>query len=649
MRTGNVVTTLIFIFLSINPTLAQERNDPKAGSIGTIFTLDDNKYGSPHVLSLDSTIDVYESVKGSNTRYLIAPQLLFDQEEIKQKVDKLGEENIALEIDINIFFYTDALMNEISNYVIAKEKIEDAEIGIIPHSFLFVNALFDAGEEQLIYAFPPLSAAQSNFKVTQRSSVEKSQLVTIKFSSIHQAKRFADKPNLYLKVLVSIPETVSSEISFNEYAFLNSQRFRELEGSASEIKRSKITNISTSSGFSLDIKPLKIGGGGGNSTTKTNVQHQRFVSSEFINSAINNYVTDSRLNIKCRHMDTKACDEKVNEFKEELKSLVKNSSTRHTFNIVKNQQQNEYNLIHGATNETIEGAAITQGAVLKAKQELSNENKEDKSFEFMSLFKGSKNKENKTQNKHDIDWELKGGEWVPVSLNMNLISADDLSDTLNYTRSQEVIGRTRSNQYIMINGTEASNLVLPVEPVKSIEEIHTFAQLKKYAEDRFEQIQPLVNAAIDDRAGPTKVTAPGLKKHFYEYINYASGGRRVPDKQRCQNVTPKVGFQAITSQKHSWTDMEKGTREITTYNSKSFYMRDQMPKVTENCWAAYNRKKNTGHCDGAGEGCQYYKGVTVIDCYVNDDWYEWNQEKIEKLTDPVEIELRRSNRFLCSP
>ncbi|KXI26779.1 hypothetical protein [Paraglaciecola hydrolytica] len=631
--------TVILLFLGA--AIGQEINSQ---NVGSNLQLDETKYDSAPILFLGKTVDIYKR----GDKYYITPQLLFDPLEIKNKVESLNTEQGTFEIDLEIFFYNNKLLHEISDHISRKEEIENPDIDFITHAFRMVFVQFPSSREDMIYSFPPISTFSKTIKITPNSEVERSETVSIRFENLREAQEFAERPSLYLQILVSVPETISSRIDFSEENFLRSNRFKDLHSSAKENKNTKVTNISSSNGFSLDIKPLKIGGGNGKSSTKVESEHHRLVSSKFIESSINTYIKENRLTIQCRHMEPNECNNLVQEFKDELKSVIHRASQNITFKLIENKKKQEYELFHEALKQPIEGASVTKGAVLKAKHDYHNELKDKKSFDYFKVFSASEENEQKSKTFNDVSWEIREGEWVPVSISLYVVSEESIREILSYTRTQEVISKVSSKQYIAIKGSPVDNLTLPVEPFDSIEDVNTFAQMKKYAENRIEKLPMLVDIAITERAGPKKVVLDHTESPFYYHdLRLAYSSVTEWKDIKCEAIPQKAGFITIYSNQARWVDGKN------SYQSEHYYMHQYgnapyVPQRIVSCLKNQNSKDRTSYCNSGGEGCRFPNGVVVVSCYLNDEWNDWNERKIASAATEEERNYRRSKEYRCS-
>jgi hypothetical protein len=365
----------------------------------------------------DERIAIY---KNSADQYFYQPLLLPDWEAYKEDIDTLctnpGNTEIQtarLKVETMRQSYEDELLEQL--------RANGHQLNLInPFPHAFFQVFVDFGDRSALISDEFLPTANSGLGIQIGTALPN----TVTFEVVG---RCDELNNLYKRR--TIQNSLSGQLFSQGFAystdfiqagavFSSNENIRtEVFGTESEEHR--VVNVSSSSGggFNLNLGFIAIGGSNSNTQVGTTQSDQRILSRDYLSRITTRYQAELKL---FAQGDPERTRNTVENFLSVLLNLLPNVSL--TFDKVSDQQ---WNLVNGAvTYATL--SALDMSEIQKAAPQSTNTSSNTNSATIPNSATVSSAQTGDFTVKNDITWQYDGENWIPTSVDLEIVSESDL-------------------------------------------------------------------------------------------------------------------------------------------------------------------------------------------------------------------------------
>ncbi|MGQ7854903.1 tail fiber protein [Pedobacter sp. WC2501] len=373
-------------------------------------------------------IAVYKNRSADRPAYFYTPLILVDWKDYKDSLDQIEEkvpddkkDKTIQEISI-VIQHSDPLVEAemISKIRDAQDLTNSSAVALNLLPFKFYKIYAKIGNKKVWLNEDDISMLTPDDNYTTQLTLIHERAYLLK-GTFNELKYFYNNSrtnliwaNLYSDGSPYSTTTVNSIATF----FNDSKNTKKIIGDEDKIQKSKIISSSSGGGFGISLGPLSVAGAQSDTVVSSETQIKRYLNRSYVSEVIRN--SKSELNI--------TIDGDVSKYTEIIKQFVDKlfENKQKIEAIVKIIDDKEIELMIDQINYASLTKENTE-TILKAKPVIDKNDDNKVEFTYGGISGKSDTKNNfKTQD--DIEWQLKGGDILPVKIDLFLFTESQLKD-----------------------------------------------------------------------------------------------------------------------------------------------------------------------------------------------------------------------------
>jgi len=419
MKTKSI---FLFILTFLSVALRAQQNP---GSNGTA-DLDVPNFVRVYGIDAIGGEQVETYANNSNPKqYFYNPLIIADWNNFQSQLLQYNgqNDNTSVKLLLKIYHYDQKVYDELKMLLERDEKVQNINLSNLPYSYYVLKARI--GDDYVIInpTDLPTFSTVGNFQTKHMITRERNYEIS---GSLKQLKEFyklrSSNDNLKGSLYIGGFEFSSDYVKGTADFATSSTIKKKLFGDETLIDNQVVKSSSSDGGLSLNLGPLKLGGGKVDSKVWTENEKKRILNRNYVSDLITNNQTEI-------HILSMGDADKVRATKDAIiKYLLQTVASQVTLEFQK-VSDNEYNLVKdNITYSTLKNDQVDKVLKSKPQQEITSSSEQSGSYGGVS---GS-NKDNITRkSSDDITWEYKGNEWIPTKVDMYILSEYQLKNSLS--------------------------------------------------------------------------------------------------------------------------------------------------------------------------------------------------------------------------
>lgn len=541
-----------------------------------------------NAFSLDNSfggikIGLYRSKDERN--YFYTPLIIANWEDFQTQLGEIKEDFKAkdelLELSLLINHSDKEIEKNIEAKIIAiengkriKEKKEsitttDISLNLLPFKFLKIYAKVGdtkqwLNEDDFIGITPEDNFTTQISMISERAYVIKGSFKQL-LNFFNNRRTNLIWANLFGDGSPYSTTTISAIATF----FNNTQNIKKIVGDEDLIIENKVKSSSSGGGVGFSLGPVSLGGGSSSTIVSSEQKKKRFLNRTFVSDVI--YESKSEINLSVDGEFSKYSDlikgfiDKLFENKQKIEAKIEviNNDTIKLFN-----DQIDYTISSKEVDELLKSKPVI---------DKSDENKE--TFTYGGI-KGEKETKNNFKTQDDIEWQKKGGDIVPIKVDLYLLSESQLKDEF-------------SNLAILVNRETKRNSITPflypavwnskkkkynesvIDKDNPIGSILAFAGIREnipigwllcdgseLEKNEYSELEKILQNNWGQPSSDTKFKLPNLQGQFLRGVDYDTTNISDPDAEN-----RKLNGNGLSREVGSWQEDAVGEHSHTFFNN----------------------------------------------------------------------------------
>ncbi|APO52371.1 hypothetical protein LUI11_38575 [Bradyrhizobium diazoefficiens] len=453
MRKGAIAFTITIASHFTASAQAPSSNVNSSGNPGIYKLMDARLPDTPkYSIAVESLagaqVGLYEDPDTAKKRFFIMPFLLPDWNALKQTITSNcpSAQDTPVAVALPLEFFRETVRDEVAKAAsrISGTQIQREQIWMYPYAWMYVevNAADKAYPRRIVAQYPTTA---KDFAVKERAlRITPPEPVVATFTaSCDELRRMYDTKDISGKFYAPYTEMKKNIFSVTYRDFEGSESFRSIVREESASGDQAVRSTASAGGFGFNFSSF--GGGAKKSDAETRVvdTRKRFVSSNLVADAAKTFAKTLNV-VSRREFESKGYD--LAALAEELRNFVIKNS-RATAARIERLDNNTWQLVTPEITRTITNDQMKQVVTSSDKYNIEfgqktsigcasgdkkdGEDKKDGAA-GANPYCVSVDKNTKFADDNQITWDKQGETWIPTSVVLYAVSAEQISDSVDF-------------------------------------------------------------------------------------------------------------------------------------------------------------------------------------------------------------------------